>query len=326
MSEYILQAENVTKLYKMGRHEYLRACNGVTLGVREGEVLGIIGESGSGKSTLGRQLLGLEKPTEGRILFRGQDISKLSGEAYREMRRNVQCIFQDVVNALNPKMRVWETIIDPLRTYEKHSREAELQIACEYLEKVGLPSSYAMKYPHELSGGERQRVGIARSLALKPKILICDEPTSALDVTIQKKIIDLLIKLKKEENLTLIFTCHDLVLTDHICDRIAIMYQGNVIEILHGGKLREACHPYTQNLVASVFELDSYKHRRVSCEKPFPNKEVMVHSRPLFLGFGEKWTVPKCNQADCELLQMGKSHWIAADAGEYTDCETCRLE
>lgn len=324
MSEYILAADNVTKLYKIGSHDYLRACNGVSLGVREGEILGIIGESGSGKSTIGRQMLGLEKPTEGRILYQGKDMAQLSPEEYREMRRNIQCVFQDVVNALNPKMRIWEIIADPLRTYEKHTQIEEKELAAEYLNKVGLPESYLLKYPHELSGGERQRVGIARALILKPKVIVCDEATSALDVTMQKKIIDLLVKLQKEEKLALIFTCHDLVLTNNICDTIAIMYQGNLIELLHGGKLREASHPYTRNLVASVFEIDSYKCRTNPCDLPFPEKEVMVHSEARFLGFGEKWTVPKCNAPDCAMIELGDGHWLAADVKDYIPCETCK--
>ncbi|KIR02976.1 Oligopeptide transport ATP-binding protein OppF [Lachnospiraceae bacterium TWA4] len=198
-SELILEAKHVTKKFPASHNRTLTACDNVSLNIYKGQTLGVVGESGCGKSTFMKMLVRLEDPTEGEILFRGQDITKLKGENLRQYRQRIQMVFQDPSAAFNPKMKIRDIICEPLLNFGKIKKSEKDAVARKYLEMVDLPGDFAGRYPHNMSGGQRQRVGIARALTLEPEIIICDEATSALDVSVQKNIIELIVKLQKEK-------------------------------------------------------------------------------------------------------------------------------
>ena len=246
------------------KKETIHAVNGVSLDIQQGETLGLVGESGCGKSTLGRTILRLLNPTSGRILFKGQDISQLSQRTLRPLRREMQMIFQDPYASLNPRMTIGATLAEPLRIHKLVSNKEQChKKVSQLLDKVGLPKDASRKYPHEFSGGQRQRVGIARALAVQPRFIVCDEPTSALDVSVQAQIINLLQDLQKEENLTYLFISHDLDVVEHICDRVAIMYLGKIVESEEAYTLyRDPKHPYTQALFSAIPSFDQEQQRK----------------------------------------------------------------
>lgn len=255
--ELILKAEEVTKIFTTSKKKSLTACNNISLNVYKGKTLGIVGESGCGKSTFIRMLMQLEDVTEGKIVYKGKDISKFSKEEIWLNRKNMQMIFQDSMAAFNPKMKIVDTITEPLINYGLLEKKDQRKKAEELLKMVELSPEHMDSYPHNMSGGQLQRVGIARALSLNPEILICDEATSALDVSVQNNIIKLLEKLQKERNLSIIFVCHDLALVKSFAHQVAVMYLGNLVELLPGDKLKEeAYHPYTKALMDAVFTLD----------------------------------------------------------------------
>ena len=266
--ETILRIEHITKRFPLEDGKVLTACNDVTFPVYRGEILGIVGESGCGKSTLVRTLMQLHQPSDGQIFFKDKEITSLRGEDARNMRRSIQMVFQDPNTAFNPKMRIKDIICEPLYNFDliKYS-EAEAK-AKEMLRLVELPEDIVDRYPANMSGGQRQRIGIARALVLKPEILVCDEATSALDVSVQKKIVDLLLSIQRKTQLSIIFICHDLALVYQMCHRAAVMYQGSVVEVLPAGKLREAKHPYTRKLLSSIFPLRGKKRIEPSTTAP----------------------------------------------------------
>ena len=230
----------------------VRAVDGVSLAIRRGETLGLVGESGSGKSTLGRAILGLVQ-AEGRVRFEGTDVTHLKRRDRRRLRARMQLIFQDPYESLNRRMRVERLVTDPLVNYKVGDRSERRSRAEELLEFVGLPRDSLDRYPHELSGGQRQRVGIARALALNPDFIVCDEPVSALDVSVQAQVLNLLAGLKDRLNLTYLFIGHDLAVVHHISDRIAVMYQGKLMELAAPDDIRSAsAHPYTRALLSAV--------------------------------------------------------------------------
>ncbi|HEY0194293.1 MAG TPA: oligopeptide/dipeptide ABC transporter ATP-binding protein [Kofleriaceae bacterium] len=236
----------------------VQAVTEIDLEIRRGETLGLVGESGCGKSTLGRTILRLYEPSTGRITFDGTDLTELSARALRPLRRHMQMIFQDPYASLNPRMTVGAAIAEPLIIHglapTAAAREARVQ---ELLARVGLRADAARRYPHEFSGGQRQRVGIARALACRPKFLVCDEPISALDVSIQAQIVNLLEDLQEAEQLTYLFISHDLKVVQHICDRVAVMYLGRIVELAESKALyRSPRHPYSQALLSAVPRID----------------------------------------------------------------------
>jgi oligopeptide transport system ATP-binding protein len=268
MSEVILKAENVQKYFPIRKGFFLRkvgdvkAVDGISLEVKKGETLGLVGESGCGKSTLGRALIRLYEPTAGTIQFKGDDFLKVSGKKLRDYRKDIQMIFQDPYASLDPRMTIGQIIEEPFVIHnmlEKNEREARVK---QLLEIVGLRASLINRYPHEFSGGQRQRICIARAIALNPELIICDEPVSALDVSIQAQILNLLKDLQEKLKLTYIFISHDLSVIEHVCDRIAVMYLGKIVEIADRENLyKDPKHPYTQALLASIPKIGAGKKK-----------------------------------------------------------------
>lgn len=256
--EVILEARNVTRVFHTTKGRPLKANDGINLEIYKGETLGIAGESGCGKSTFIRMLTMLDQPTEGEILFRGKNVANLKGEERRQNCRHVQMVFQDPGDAFSPRMKVKDILCESLLNFKLIDRSQVTQKACELLEMVELPADFADRHARDMSGGQRQRLGIARALALEPDLLICDEVTSALDVCVQKRIVDLLLRLQREKNITMAFICHDISLVRAMAHRTAIMYLGNVMEIVPGRQLGtgEICHPYTRALRDSIFSID----------------------------------------------------------------------
>jgi oligopeptide/dipeptide ABC transporter ATP-binding protein len=232
---------------------YVKAVDGIDLQVFPGETLGIVGESGCGKSTTGRPILRLLEPTAGEVWFDGKDLAKLSKEEMRRMRKDLQMVFQDPYASLNPRMTIKQILMESLEVHNIGTREERLKTIEEIIEIVGLRKEHLNRHPHDFSGGQRQRIGIARALVVKPKLIIADEPVSALDVSIQSQILNLLKDLKKEFNLTLMFISHDLSVVKHLCDRVAVMYLGRVVEIADKRTLFDnPSHPYTRALLSAV--------------------------------------------------------------------------
>ncbi|MCS6912773.1 MAG: ATP-binding cassette domain-containing protein [Myxococcales bacterium] len=241
----------------LGPRAAVRAVEDVTLSVWPGETVGLVGESGCGKSTLGRLAVRLLRPTAGQILLQGSDISDLSERQLRPLRRCVQLIFQDPYSSLNPRMSVRQILAEPLRIHRLvRGRAEEEERIEELLAQVGLRRDALSRYPHEFSGGQRQRIGIARALAVRPRFLVADEPVSALDVSIQAQIINLLCDLQEREGLTYLIISHDLRVIEHMCDRIAVMYLGRLVEVLSRAELVSPRHPYTEALLSAVPGLD----------------------------------------------------------------------
>jgi oligopeptide transport system ATP-binding protein len=255
----LLEIRGLKKYFPVGgglfsrRKGEVRAVDGVDLAVEEGETLGLVGESGCGKSTLGRTLLRLIEPTEGEINFNGKNLLKLSPRELRDMRREMQIIFQDPYASLNPRMRVGQIVGEGLEIHKLAAGRKKRDRVMELLNQVGLREEHYDRYPHEFSGGQRQRIGIARALAVNPKFIVADEPVSSLDVSIQAQIINLLQELQEKMHLTYFFISHDLRVVEHISHRVAIMYLGKIVEIAPSDKIYQAAkHPYTRALLSAV--------------------------------------------------------------------------
>ncbi len=309
--ELILEAIHVTKKYPASGGRVLTANHDINLNMYRGRTLGVVGESGCGKSTFMRMVVSLENPTEGEILYHGQDITKLKGEKLRLHRQNIQMVFQDPMAAFSPKMRIMDIICEPLLNFKRIKKSEKEAVARKYLEMVELPGDFALRYPHNMSGGQRQRVGIARSLTLEPEIIICDEATAALDVSVQKTIIELLVKLQKEKNIAIGFICHDVALVQALAHEVAVMYLGNIVEVMPGDRIAKGCmHPYTKALLGAVFDL------KMDFDKPIESIESEAPS-PLDVPAGCPFQdrcdhcMEKCKKERPVLKQVGKDHQVA---------------
>jgi ABC-type oligopeptide transport system ATPase subunit len=255
----LLEIRNLKKHFPVGQalfsrnKDVVKAVDGVNLSVEQGETLGLVGESGCGKSTLGRAILRLIEPTSGEVYFDGKNLLAMSQRELRDMRRQMQIIFQDPYASLNPRMRVGDIVGEGLEIHKIARGKAKRDRVIELLRQVGLREDHYGRYPHEFSGGQRQRIGIARALGVGPKFIVCDEPVSSLDVSIQAQIINLLQELQEKMHLTYLFISHDLRVVEHISHRVAIMYLGKVVEIAQSDTIyRDAKHPYTRALLSSV--------------------------------------------------------------------------
>ncbi|WP_347313375.1 ABC transporter ATP-binding protein [Defluviimonas sp. SAOS-178_SWC] len=280
----LLQVTGLTKHYSGHRslgqrlsgvpQTVVRAVNDVSLSVRRGEILGLIGESGCGKSTLGRAILRLHEPTSGKIVFDGTDVTALGADDLKAMRRRMQIIFQDPYASLNPRRTVAEIVGLPLKLHDLAASEDEVRAkTAAMIEKVGLKANQLDRYPHQFSGGQRQRIGIARALISNPEFIVCDEPVSALDVSIQAQIIELLQELKSEFGLTYLFISHDISVIGYLSDRVAVMYLGEIVEMGPvDSVLSRPRHPYTQSLMSAVPEVDAVGHKnRVRLKGDLPS-------------------------------------------------------
>jgi oligopeptide transport system ATP-binding protein len=294
----------------------VRAVDDICFDLYPGEILGLVGESGCGKSTLGRTLVRLYEPTAGEIEFMGEDFLSLKGASLRARRRDIQMIFQDPFASLDPRMTINQILMEPFRVhylYDKQTRQKKIE---EMIDIVGLSKNILDRYPHEFSGGQRQRLSIARSLLLQPKLVIADEPVSALDVSIQAQILNLLKDLQKEFNLTYLFISHDLSVVEHLCDRIAVMYLGRVVELATRDELfRNPRHPYTKALFQAIPKVGLGQRRdkrSLQGEVPSPMQPPQgCHFHPRCSQRFEG-----CDQQYPQLIEVQENHWVACSSKE----------
>jgi oligopeptide transport system ATP-binding protein len=287
--EPVLEITGLVKHYRSGsgvggKHNVVRAVNGVDLTIGRGEILGLVGESGSGKSTIGKCVARLEEPTSGTIKLLGRDISTLSRSQMRPLRSDVHMVFQDPLSSLNPRMTVGQIVTEPLRQHGRESRSGRDRLVSEMLERTGLSQDIRSRYPHELSGGQRQRVALARALVLGPALVVADEPVSALDVSVQASILNVILDLQADLGFSCLFITHDLSVVEFISDRIAVMYLGKIMETTSRGELfRDPQHPYTQALLSAAPVADPSETRgveRIVLSGDLPSPSVAVTGCP----------------------------------------------
>jgi len=305
----ILEISDVRKAYKT-KHGFVHAVDGVSLSIGEGETVGLVGESGCGKSSLGRVVAGIVEPSSGEVRLQGQRISGLSRKQMRPYRRLVQFVFQDPHASLNPRTRVGRILEEPLIVHGLgNSRERQQRVE-SLLERVGLPVTAMQRLPHEFSGGQRQRVGIARALALEPKVVVCDEPVSALDVSVQAQVLNLLAKLQRESGISYLFISHDLSVVRHISDRVAVMFRGRLVEIAsHEDIWRDPKHPYTRSLIAAVPNANPDAKRE---REALPNDTADAGSEAGCRFFSRcPIRGDRCRVDDPSLRQVGEEHSVA---------------
>ncbi|WP_251867532.1 ABC transporter ATP-binding protein [Enterococcus malodoratus] len=322
--EPIIRMEHVKQYFDIrdskGKKGTLKAVDDVSITVHKGETFGIVGESGCGKSTLGKTMLNLGAVTGGNIIIDGQDVTAFKSRKEKvAFGSKVQLVFQDPSACLNPRNKIKDILAEPFQIHhKKEMSKADIEAEIDrLLTMVGLAANYKQRYPHEMSGGQKQRIGIARALALKPDIIICDEPVSALDVSIQAQVINLLVELQKQMNLTYLFISHDLGVVYHLCDRIAVMYLGNIVELADRDALyNDTLHPYTKALISAAPSIDKEKVERIVLTGDVPSpanppKGCKFHTRCPF-------AMEKCKTEVPELMEVKDNHLVA--------CHLCNKE
>ena len=312
--EILMEVKHLKKYFKLHSKQYLRAVDDVSFNIYKGETLGIVGESGCGKTTCGRTCIGMYGKTDGEVLYRGKDVHNLKGSEKKEFMRQAQMIFQDPYSSLDPRLKVHDIIAEGMRIHQLTcSKAEEIEEVQKLLKQVGLNPEHASRYVHEFSGGQRQRIGIARALAVNPEFLLCDEPISALDVSVQAQVVNLLIRLQKERNLTSIFIAHDLSMVKHISDRVGVMYLGRMVELAEADELYDhPVHPYTSALMSAIPIPDPKKEKerqiiRLKGEVPSP---VDV---PEGCAFCNRCPIAEeiCRRKMPELKEVSKEHFVA---------------
>ncbi|WPC42993.1 oligopeptide/dipeptide ABC transporter ATP-binding protein [Clostridium sp. JS66] len=313
MSENIIEIKNLKKYFNVGKGSILKAVDDVSFNIKKGETLGLVGESGCGKTTCGRTILGLYSATGGEVLFEGVNIHTLKGKQKVDFTKKAQMIFQDPYASLNPRMMVGDIVGEGVDIHNMYKGKERMEKIYEVLDLVGLNKEHASRFPHEFSGGQRQRIGIARSLIINPKFIVCDEPISALDVSIQSQVVNILIKLQKELDLTYLFIAHDLSMVKHISDRVGVMYLGNIVELASSYELyKNPIHPYTKALLSAI---------------PIPDPEIKKQRNRIMIE-GEvsspinpkpgcrfasrcKFAKPECKEKTPEFKEVEKDHFVA---------------
>ncbi|WP_024984466.1 ABC transporter ATP-binding protein [Brevibacillus borstelensis] len=311
MKDNLVEVNNLKKHFHIGNGQLLKAVDGVTFSIRQGETVGLVGESGCGKSTLGRTIIRLYENTDGEVLYKGKNVHRLKGKEAGQFNRDVQMIFQDPQASLNPRMTVEDIIAEGLDIHGL-ARGMRRERVTELLQLVGLRKEHASRFPHEFSGGQRQRIGIARALAVEPEFIIADEPISALDVSIQAQVVNLLEDLQAERGLTYLFIAHDLSMVKHISTRIGVMYLGKMVELATSNELYKLpLHPYTQALLSSVPVPDpTVKRERIILQGDLPSPA----NRPSGCGFRTR-----CPKAT-ERCALEEPVWKEAEAGHWVAC------
>ena len=311
MAKSILEVNNLVKYFKTSRGE-VHAVDGISFSVEMGKTLGIVGESGCGKSTTGRTVLRLIEPTSGQVIFDGKDVTKASRKELKELRKDMQIIFQDPFSSLNPRMRVSQLIAEPIILNKLLSGADEVEArVLELMETVGLARRLFNVYPHELDGGRRQRIGIARALAMRPRFIVCDEPVSALDVSIQAQILNLLMDLQENLHLTYIFITHNLSVVNHFANDIAVMYLGSLVEKAPVDELfSKTYHPYTQALLSSI---PTPELGASSMGEPIKGEITSPINLPHECRFLKRCPIagPECSQGIPELKEIAPDHFVA---------------
>ena len=316
--EVLLSMQNLKVYYRLGgglfkKTRYVKAVDGVSLDIKKGETLGLVGESGCGKSTLGKAILRLTEPTGGQVFYNGKDLAHASNSEMREQRKNLQMIFQDPYASLNPRMTVGNIIGEPIRTFGLAKGKNVSEIVQDLMETVGLSRRFIKRYPHEFSGGQRQRIGIARALAVDPEFIVADEPISALDVSIQAQIMNLMEELQKKKNLTYLFISHDLRAVRHLSDRVAVMYLGRIVELADGKEVyADPLMPYTKALISAVPvpdpEIEAKRERIIltgDVPSPInPPSGCHFHTRCPYM-------IEDCKRIVPQLVEIKPSHFAA---------------
>lgn len=309
----IFEAVDLVQEFSQGKYtkNVVHALNGVNIKVYPGETLGLVGETGCGKSTLCRAMMRLYKPTSGKVIYKGRSIESLPERKLRDVRRNVQMIFQDPADSMNSRMNVGYIIEEPLLIQTKMTPNERKEKVMGLLKYVGLPEDAYYRYPHEFSGGQRQRIAIARALVLDPEVVVCDEPVSALDVSVQSQVLNLLLDMQKERNLTLLFISHGLNVVKHMSDRVAVMYLGSIMEMAPSLEIyKDPLHPYTQALIAAIPDTDpDNRRRRIPFTGEIPSPIHLPTGCPFHLNCTKK--IDKCSVEKPVLREVAEGHMCA---------------
>ncbi len=312
-SDILIEVKNLKKYFQIDKNKLLKAVDDVSFSIKKGETLGLVGESGCGKTTCGRTILGMYEATGGEVLFDGKNIYDMNKAEKKKFNKNAQIIFQDPYASLDPRMTVGDIISEGMDNFKMYNKKDKQKRICELLSLVGLNEEHINRFPHEFSGGQRQRIGIARSLAVDPKFIVCDEPISALDVSIQAQIINLLLELQQKLGLTYLFIAHDLSMVKHISDRVGVMYSGCIVEIANSEELYDnPLHPYTKALLSAIPIPDpSYERskKRIDLEgevlspiNPTPGCRFRTRC---------KYRMPICNDNAPTLKEAKDGHYVA---------------